>query len=87
MIIMTLVILGILAVTWTILSKLYDSKRYRNSKLMATLTIIGLLAMIPIMMTAIPIILAILLGILIIIIIAGIVGYAVYGFIMFLTRL
>lgn len=87
MIIMTLVILGILAVTWTILSKLYDSKRYRNSKLMATLTIIGLLAMIPIMMTAIPIILAILLGILIITIIAGIVGYAVYGFIMFLTRL
>ena len=87
MIIMTLVILGILAVTWTILSKIYDSKRYRNSKLMATLTIIGLLAMIPIMMTAIPIILAILLGVLIITIIAGIVGYAVYGFIMFLTRL
>ena len=87
MIIMTLLILGILAVTWTILSKLYDSKRYRNSKLMATLTIIGLLAMIPIMMTAIPIILAILLGVLIITIIAGIVGYAVYGFIMFLTRL
>ena len=83
---MTLVILGILAVTWTILSKLYDSKRYRNSKLMATLTIIGLLAMIPIIIAVIPVILAIGLGVLLITLLAGIVGFAVYGFLAYLTR-
>ena len=87
MIIMTLVILGILAVTWTILSKLYDSKRYRNSNLMATLTIIGLIAMVPILITAIPIILAIGLGLLLISILAGAIGFAIYGFIMFMGRL
>ena len=87
MIIMTLVLLGILAVTWTILSKLYDGRHYRNSKLMATLTIIGLIAMIPIMITAIPIILAIGSGILLITLLAGVIGFALYGFIMFLTRL
>ena len=83
---MTLVILGILAVTWTILSKLYDSKRYRNSNLMATLTIIGLIAMIPIIIAAIPVILAIGIGILIITLLAGVIGFAVYGFISYLTR-
>jgi hypothetical protein len=83
---MTLVILGILAVTWTILSKLYDGKHYRNSRLMATLTIIGLIAMIPIIIAAIPVILAIGLGILIITLLAGVIGFAVYGFIAYLTR-
>lgn len=86
MIIMTLVILGILAVTWTILSKLYDSKHYRNSNLMATLTIIGLIVMIPIIITAIPVILAIGLGILLITLLAGVIGFAVYGFLAYLTR-
>jgi hypothetical protein len=84
---MTLLILGILAVTWTILSKLYDSKRYRNSKLMATLTIIGFIAMIPILITAIPIILAIGLGVLLITILAAVIGFAVYGFIVYLIKL
>lgn len=83
---MTLVILGILAVTWTILSKLYDGKHYRNSNLMATLTIIGLLAMIPIIIAVIPVILAIGLGILLITLLAGVIGFALYGFILFLTR-
>lgn len=87
MIIMTLLILGILAVTWTILSKLYDRKRYRNSNLMATLTIIGLIAMIPILITAIPIILAIGLGVLLITILAAVIGFAVYGFIVYLIKL
>ena len=86
MIIMTLLILGILAVTWTILSKLYDSKKYRNSKLMATLTIIGLISLIPIMISAVPIILAIGLGVLLITILAAVIGFAVYGFIEYLTR-
>lgn len=86
MIIMTLVILGILAVTWTILSKLYDSKRYRNSNLKATFTIIGLIAMIPIMMTVIPIILALGIGVLLITLLASVIGFAVYGFIAYLTR-
>jgi hypothetical protein len=83
---MTLVILGILAVTWTILSKLYDNKHYRNSNLMATLTIIGLIVMIPIIITAIPVILAIGLGVLLITLLAGVIGFAVYGFIAYLTR-
>lgn len=87
MIIMTLLILGILAVTWTILSKLYDSKKYRNSKLMATLTIIGLISLIPIMITVIPIILAIGLGVLLITILAAVIGFAVYGFIVYLIKL
>lgn len=86
MIIMTLVILGIIAVIWTILSKLYDSKKYRNSKLMATVTIIGLITMIPIIIAAIPVILAIGLGILLISLLAGVIGFAVYGFISYLTR-
>ena len=86
MIIMTLVILGILALTWTILSKLYDGKNYRNSNLMATLTIIGLIVMIPIIIAAIPVILAIGLGILLITLLAGVIGFAVYGFIAYLTR-
>ena len=83
---MTLVILGILAMTWTILSKLYDSKNYRNSNLMATLTIIGLIVMIPIIIAVIPVILAIGLGILLITLLAGVIGFAVYGFIAYLAR-
>lgn len=83
---MTLVILGILAITWCILAKLYDGKHYRNSNLMATLTIIGLIVMIPIIIAVIPVILAIGLGILIITLLAGVIGFAVYGFVSYLTR-
>ena len=53
---------------------------------MATLTIIGLLAMIPIIIAVIPVILAIGLGVLLITLLAGIVGFAVYGFLAYLTR-
>lgn len=83
---MTLVILGILAITWCILAKLYEGKKYRNSNLMATITIIGLIVMIPIIIAVIPVILAIGLGVLLITLLAGIVGFAVYGFLEYLTR-
>ena len=86
MLIMTLIIIGILAITWCILSKLYDSKNYRNCNLMASLTLIGLVVMIPVIIAVIPVILAIGLGVLIITLLAGIVGFAVYGFIIFMTR-
>lgn len=86
MLIAILVILGILTITWFILAKLYDSKRYTNYRLLASITILGLIVLIPVIIAVFPVILIIGLGVLIITLLAGIIGFAVYGFIAFITR-
>lgn len=81
-----LAILGVLIIAWCLLSKLYETKRYENHKLMAALSVLGLVILIPILIAVIPFVLAIGFGLLIISIVVGIVGFGIYGFITYLTR-
>lgn len=81
-----LAILGVLIIAWCLLSKLYETKRYENHKLMATLSVLGLVILIPVLIAVIPFVLAIGFGLLIISIVVGIVGFGIYGFITYLTR-
>ena len=81
-----LAILGVLILSWYLLSKLYENKSYMNYNLLATLTMLGLIILVPVLIAVIPFIIGIGLGLLIISILIGIVGFAIYGFILYLTR-
>ena len=81
-----LALLGVLIITWCLLSKLYETKRYENHKLMATLSVIGLVILIPILIAVIPFVLGIGMILLVLAILVGIVGFGIYGFITYLTR-
>ena len=81
-----LAILGVLILSWYLLSKLYENKSYMNYNLLATLTMLGLIILVPVLIAVIPFILGIGLGLLILSILVGIVGFGIYGFITYLTR-
>ena len=81
-----LAILGVLIIVWCLLSKLYETKRYENHKLMATLSVLGLVILIPILIAVIPFVLGIGMILLVLAILVGIVGFGIYGFITYLTR-